>query len=127
MATLRKGDWEGLLVCFERTVKVKLNLDIQSDGTLTGKYSFKDKKYSAEYRSGNLKGRYADNLVMMELTGHDDWIVSFHGGVHPAPPHKQEMLLGLVMSHEGNPGDDSGGLVLFSKMAPPDSLSGWDG
>ena len=127
MATPHKGRWKGLLLCADRTIKVTLNLHVSRDGTLHGEYSFSDKKYSARDSSGNFEGRYADNLVMIQLAGDQEWSASFHGHVHPAPPNKQQVLIGLVRAYQSNPGDDSGGLVLFSELESAAALSGWDG
>src|SRR5260370_215508 len=96
MAIPRKGEWNGLLVCADRTIKVTLTLQVFRDGSLHGEYTFSDKKYSKEYSSGEVEGRYADNLVMLQLAGDQEWSASFHGHVHPAPPNKQQVLIGLV-------------------------------
>jgi hypothetical protein len=127
MAIPRKGQWKGLLVCADRTIKVTMTLQVSTDGTLHGEYSFSDKKYSAQYSSGEMEGRYADNLVMVQLAGAQQWSASFHGHVHPAPPNKQQVLIGLVQVYTSKRGSDSGGLVLFSGLEDDGQLGGWDG
>ena len=128
MATPRKGDWKGLLVCSDRTIQVSLTLHVSRNGTLHGEYSFSDKKYSPEDSTGELEGHYADNLVTMQLTGEQEHIASFHGHVHPATPNKQQVLIGLVQVNGSNPGSDTGALVAFSDSQSGDeSLGGWDG
>ena len=124
MATPKSGNWHGLLVCADRAIKVRLSLNFSKDGTLSGEYSFRDKKYSGENRAGSVEGAFADNIVVIHLTG-QDYSASFHGEVHAAPPNKQEVMFGLVHVHRRK--TEAGALVMYSQLAQAETLSGWNG
>src|SRR5260370_9902516 len=95
MATPKSGNWNGLFVCADRTIKVKLSLNFSRDGTVSGDFSFRDKKYSEDARVGEVHGTFADNTLALQLGGQDAY-ASFHRQVHPARPNRQDMLFALV-------------------------------
>ena len=124
MAKPKSGKWKGLLVCVDRAIKVDVTLDVGPNGSLTGTYTFRDRKYAKEDSSGNLEGTYADDLVALELAG--EYSASFHGKVHPAFPTKKQILSGFVQVFSRRR-TESAVLVLFTDEVTGDEMTGWDG